>query len=57
MTPTRSSELPGKVRPAKVRSPNQSSQPFWPARKNATSTTQPSVAGMRNFQPKRMNWS
>ncbi len=33
------------------------SKPFCAPRMKATATIQASVTGMRNFQPKRMNWS
>ena len=44
-------------RPAKVElAVTEEAELRWP-RMNATATTQARVIGMRNFQPKRMNWS
>ena len=45
----------GKLRPAMVTTLSPNSR--WAPRMKATKTTQSSVTGMRNFQPKRMNWS
>ena len=56
MTLTATRVAVGICRPTTVMNevPNQ---PFCEPRMKATATTQSRVTGMRNFQPKRMNWS